>query len=394
MNYKKIERNIKVEYFYSFFSAMNITSAIWVLYLAYKGMNLIEIGLLEGVFHLTGLVAEVPTGALADLLGRKKVIVLGRVSSIISAIIFLFSSNFFAFAIAFIFSALSYNLNSGSEEALFYDTLKTLKKEKSYIKINGRINFLIEIGMGIAAFTGGVLADFSFDYSYILAIVIGIVALGVASMFTEVDIKADEKKEEKISVAEHFKTSYKLVHNNKKLIFILLYFPTVFAMNAVVYFYSQQNFSLLGFSKTEIAIVFLLYSALSALGAISANTVDKILKSSMIVVLPILLAISTFAFSFNIIWLKLLSFAFVGYFSAVMQPLNSNWINKNIPSETRATLLSLQSMSYSVMMIILFPLSGAIGEYLNLDIAYAIIAILMVSLALVGYYVSNKLIKS
>ena len=36
----KIKKNIKNDYLYRFLSSFDITSAIWVLYLGYKGMNL------------------------------------------------------------------------------------------------------------------------------------------------------------------------------------------------------------------------------------------------------------------------------------------------------------------------------------------------------------------
>lgn len=146
----KIISNIKNEYLYRFFSSFDITSAIWVLYLGYKGMNLVQIGLLEGIFHVTGLLSEIPTGALADLFGRRRILIIGRMMSLISAIIMLFSNSFLGFAMGFILSAWGYNLNSGSEEALIYDTLKELKKEDEYLKINGRINLIIEISQGLA----------------------------------------------------------------------------------------------------------------------------------------------------------------------------------------------------------------------------------------------------
>lgn len=85
-----ISRNIKVDYIYRFLSCFDITSAIWVLYLGYKGMSLTQIGILESIFHITGFISEIPTGAMADLIGRKRIIVLGRFTALISAVIMLF----------------------------------------------------------------------------------------------------------------------------------------------------------------------------------------------------------------------------------------------------------------------------------------------------------------
>lgn len=149
---KRIQRNIFINYIYTGIKCMDMTSSIWVLYLAYRGMNLAEIGLLEGIFHLTSMLFEIPTGAIADLLGRKKTIVLSRISALIATLLMISANGFWGFAISFIFSAASFNLSSGSEEALVYDSLKQLGKEEQYVKVNGRLNFIIEVTQGIGAF--------------------------------------------------------------------------------------------------------------------------------------------------------------------------------------------------------------------------------------------------
>ncbi len=78
MNIKgKMKRNISISYVYNFLMRLDITSAIWVLYLAFKGMSLVEIGILESIYHITGLLCEMPTGAIADLYGKKFSIIVG-----------------------------------------------------------------------------------------------------------------------------------------------------------------------------------------------------------------------------------------------------------------------------------------------------------------------------
>lgn len=61
-----------------------------MLYLAYLGMNLVQIGLLEGIYHAAGIVCEIPSGAMADLRGRRKSMIISRVLLAISCIIMLF----------------------------------------------------------------------------------------------------------------------------------------------------------------------------------------------------------------------------------------------------------------------------------------------------------------
>ncbi|WP_040330938.1 MFS transporter, partial [Clostridium ihumii] len=152
---RSIEKNIKVDILYRIFSNLDFTSAIWVLYLSSKGISLVKIGILESIFHITSFICETPTGAIADLLGRRNTLVMGRLMAFVSSIIMLISNSFLGFALGFVFSALSFNLNSGSEEALIYDTLKELEKEKEYSSIISKLNVVIEVASGIAVFIGG-----------------------------------------------------------------------------------------------------------------------------------------------------------------------------------------------------------------------------------------------
>ena len=285
----KIKKNIKNDYLYRFFSSFDITSAIWVLYLGYKGMNLAQIGLLEGIFHITGFLSEIPTGALADLFGRRKSMIIGRMTSLLSAIIMLFSNSFIGFAIGFILSAWGYNLNSGSEEALVYDTLKTLNKEDEYLRINGRLNLIIEVSKGLAVFIGGLLSQIDFAISYVVAIIIGICSLTISFNFTEVQVI--DEHQERITVVDHFKNSISILKGNKKLLNILIFFPIIYTFSAIIYFYGQQFLSDMSYSRISISIIFLFNGVVSALGAILSDRIYKRYKSLGWVLITVIISL-------------------------------------------------------------------------------------------------------
>ena len=78
----------------------------------------------------------------------------------VSCVIMLFSKSFGWFAVSFAVQALGNNLNSGSEEALVYDSMKCLGQEEHYMGVYGRLNVLIEVAQGLATVAGGVLAEF------------------------------------------------------------------------------------------------------------------------------------------------------------------------------------------------------------------------------------------
>lgn len=384
---KNIEKNININYLYQSIKCMDITGAIWVLYLAFKGMNLAQIGLLEGIFHGTSILFEVPTGAIADLLGRKRTIILSRVSALVSSALMIRSNGFWGFAIGFIFSAISYNLSSGSEEALIYDSLRQVGKEEGYMKVSGKINFIIEVMQGFGAFVGAFLAETSFVLSYVVAMSLGIIALIVALGFEE---PKNENLNKKINIKAHFKETYRAIMENKRLVFLLIFYPTVFAFSTILYFYGQQYFSDAGYSKIAIAVVFLFNSIFGGIGAVVSSKVDKLLRNKTSYILSIFIAVSMIVFSAGTTEFSVFMFCIVGFLTAVLYPINSEAINRLIPSEQRATLISVQSVGFSVMMVLFFPIAGVMGDLLGIGLTFVVLGILLI----VGVIISVLMVRN
>ncbi len=280
---KKLKRNIKLNYLNTFITNLNMQSCIWMLYLAYCGLNLTEIGIIEGMYHATSILFEIPSGALADLLGRKKSMVLSKLCITISCMIMLFSKNFWLFMLSFIIQALGNNLNSGSEEALIYDSMKYIDQEQNYIGVSGKLNIIVEIAQGIATVLGDILAEYSYFFCYSACLCIAGLAFFAG------------------------------------LIMILIFF-------------------LYGSGHTTISI-------------------------------------STFMIA--------------GFCDSVLYPIQSESLNQLIPSEQRATLISVNSMFFSIVMIIIFPIAGKIADFLGLVSMFPIIGVILL-LFIIGWNLWNK----
>lgn len=377
----KFKRNVKIDYIYCFMKNFDISSAIWVLYMVYKGLPLWQIGVVEGIFHIASFLFEVPSGALADLFGRKNVIIIGRLCSAISAVINLFANNLLGFAIGFTISALSYNLNSGSEEALVYDSLKKIGEEKSYLKVNSRLNLIIEISQGLATFIGGILAEYSYIYCYITVIIISLLSIIPAVLFKEVPMDKEGSRD-KVSIKKHFKVCYDIIKDNKEILKILIYFPIVFTFDTIVFFYGQQYFSELGLNKIEISLVMLFSGLFSCIGSITCEKVITVFKENTKYIISILMGVSIVMISSKNIVISIIFFAIMNYANSVLYPIQSASLNKLIPSEQRATIISIDSMIFSFTMVCLFPVCGLLGDVFNLHITFFILGILQVLLIL------------
>ena len=135
MNIHSLRRQLRCSYLYSFVLTLNITGAVWVALLAARGYSLWQIGAAEGVFHVVSLLAEVPSGMAADLLGRRRVLALSGVAAALSGLMMAFEQNFLWVCVAMGLSALAYNLVSGSQEALVYDSLKEADQTDQFFHV-------------------------------------------------------------------------------------------------------------------------------------------------------------------------------------------------------------------------------------------------------------------
>lgn len=367
---KKIRRNINLDYISTFITNLNMQSSIWVLYLAYCGMNLMQIGLLEGIYHATSIVCEIPSGALADLVGRKKSMMLGRICVTISCIIMLFTRNFWWFAISFLLQALGNNFNSGSEEALVYDSMICLGEEKDYIRINGRINTVIEVSQAIATVAGGVLAEYSYFVCYAACTVISLLAFVPVVFMKEPPVLKDGEKEEHLTagrlVARHFQTSFGILASDLRILKIVTYFSVVFAAHTLLFFYSQQYYSDMGYNKIQISIIMLFAGFASCLGAILSERLYRRFEKKISVFSAAVIALTLVFYSIGNPVLSIGMFIGANFFNSVLYPIESESLNRIIPSEQRATLISVNSMFFSIVMIVTFPVVGALADVWSL----------------------------
>ena len=78
----KIKKQINLLYITSMLGNLSVTGA-WVAILAARGFSLVEIGFAETIFHITSLICEIPSGILADIYGRKRMLLVSQMMAII-----------------------------------------------------------------------------------------------------------------------------------------------------------------------------------------------------------------------------------------------------------------------------------------------------------------------
>ena len=385
----KIERNIYINYVFRFTCNFDLSASIWVLYLVSKGLPLWQIGILEGIFHIVSFLSEIPTGAIADILGRKKAMIISRICCTIASALMLFTNNLWFLALSFALSAWGYNFLSGSEEALVYDSLKVVGKKDKFLKVSGRLEMILNISQSVALLLGGILSEVSFFYCYLFASIISILSLIPCLFLTEPDTGI-EKSWNKLFISVQLLKAFQYMKKDKRVIEILLSYSIIFTLYTITYFYGQEYFSQLGLSNDKIGLIMFLVGIMNCIGAAISERIAKKYGGYAKVISVMLISLGTIGVVVGNAPIVVICFGIMGFAVTMLYPIQSEALNSIIPSAQRATILSANSMVFSMYMLILFPIAGVIGDTYGLKIVFLGLSFIELTLALLYWVLNSK----
>ncbi|WP_057828190.1 MFS transporter [Liquorilactobacillus cacaonum] len=386
----KYYQNIRYSYYYSFFSFFGITG-LWVIYLQDAGLTLLEVGLCESVFHIASFLFEIPSGLLADRFSYKTVLIAGRFMAILSVIIMLIAHSFLLFAFSFILSAFSYNLQSGTIDALMYDSLIEENKTQDFPEIISKSEIIFEFADTIGVTVAGFFVHWHFELTYVIAILVGVLAM-ISIIFIKEPLQVSKNQEiqDHQTIIELIKSSWSVLKREKSLRSLMIYQGIIDLICTSYYYYYQSVMKDSNFSGASISILMVVSSviaiiAISWIPKITAHFKQFIilrwLKGPFLVVALLLIFRNTV--------LLLLLFMIFRAVSAASGPLFSNYYNELIESKQRATLLSVASVIFSAFMIVLFPLIGWLIDRTSFSITFGMIGVILISFGIV-----KKIVKS
>lgn len=359
-----IKEQIRKLYLVTTVGYFEIAGASWVALLALRGFSILEIGILESIFHIVSSCFEIPSGVVADVFGRKRTMVLARIVSLISSSLMILSFNFWTVAFAIGFSAISYNLESGTREALAYDSLQSVGQEEKYNDFASKEMMLYRITTSTATLCAGIALWLGYRKAYAVDMVFNLIALGIACSLKEVYMEKSQEVIDHDAIRNRFKNvvteSWNFMTSNRKARRIMIVNALIGAISTLVLFFLQAKLPLVGLSDT------LLGPALFAMGlgaALGAKVVGYFptWKYMKYVILSGIGVVFAFAMTFTGNPYVMILGGFVGSFSDDFLEVRTDVIlNNMIPSEQRATLISVNSFMFSLTMIVLSTLMGSI----------------------------------
>ena len=169
-----------------------------------------------------------------------------------------------------------------------------------------------------------------------------------------------------------------------------MYFPLIYTFSAIIYFYGQQFLSDSGYSRISISIIFLFNGILSSFGAILSDKIYKKFKTIGWISISMLISLLIVLMGYSSNEVIILIFVLIGFLTSILRPISSKLVNSSVESKQRATIISVESMVYSLMMILLFPLCGYIGDIISLEISFKLIGVIGLVITIVEFLVIRK----
>lgn len=153
-------KQIKRTYYlvtFLFWLAVALPLALAVLIAQARGLNLFQVGVVMGLYSFTIVLLEVPTGGLADAIGRKRVTLLAYGFALLTGVVWLLAFSFWTFVLAFVFNGVSRALASGALDAWFVDALQTADPDIDIQPPLAQAGTVTLLALGLGTLLGGII---------------------------------------------------------------------------------------------------------------------------------------------------------------------------------------------------------------------------------------------
>lgn len=377
---KKWKWNIRKLYLFQFFVNFHLIAGVLVPFFTQWGkLSFFEIMCLESYFTVMILLFEIPCGAIADTIGRKFSLFLGGLSIIFAALIYSSYPNIFIFAIGETLWAFSQASISGTDQALVYDSLKKIGKEKKISQKMARIQSSLLIAIVISSPLGSILGDL---ISLPFVMFIMIVPFFIATL---ISLTVKEPNE---SIVKTHSKKYRSVINSgfnelKDSKMLRIFAFEYIYIDVIVFFLIWTYQPYLELLEIDLIYFGFVAASMTASQVLFTNIVPRLEqsithKSLLIRLYTLIPGLLFILLGFTIIkWLGILLILLVIGMGFSRRIFFVEAINKEIKIDDRATVLSTINMFGSLLRAILYPIVGILVEW-NLQYTFIILGAIII----------------
>ncbi len=320
------------------------------------GMSMHEILLLQGLFGLSVALFEFPSGYLADRLGYRRSLLIGSALNVLGWGLYCMADSFWWAAAAEALLGVGISLISGTDAALMFESLKETGDEASFRRWDGRFRFFGQTSEGAAALFAGLLYVFEPRLPFVLQLGVWTAAGVIAWRMVEPARHLPEPGGHLRRIVRMLRT---VLGGNPRLAAIVLLTVLLGMASFVPVWLIPLYASGAGVPDPWIGPM---WAIANFIVAIASLTSDRVVGRFGL--LPTLLAcVALVATGYFGLALSFGTFGFAFYFCLNLQrglcgPALLHEEQKLLPSSDRAGFLSLRSLLFRALFLVIGPLIG------------------------------------
>lgn len=255
-------RDLRLFYLFRLLATSYLWVPVFVHFMQARGLGFDEILSLAAIYSAVVILVEIPTGALADRIGRRTSMMLGALAMVASCLIAYQAHSFAGFAVAEIFAAASISLCSGADSAYLFDLLSSDDRTDEYPRSEGTASAAKNAGSAIAFAAGGLLGEIDLALPYLATAAVAAVAFLIALALSEDDLPERPRAPGKPIAAELgdylrlMGAAIDDVRRSSRLLWIIAFSAVVFMLLKSTLYLYQPYLEARDFGIAETGLVF------------------------------------------------------------------------------------------------------------------------------------------
>lgn len=401
MNEEAHKKQIVKFGFYGLLKNLRFFEPYMIIFFTMSGLSLFHVGLLYSIREIIIYIFEIPSGVIADRYGKKTELYACFIFYIISFIIFFFGTSFFVFAIAMIFFAFGEAFRSGTHKSMIMSYLDQEGMKDSKSKVYGTTRSYSLIGSTVMSLISIIFVLYlpEIKYLFLIAIIPYTLDLFLIMSYPH---SLNERQDSNFNLKEFIKhniDSIKYAFSHWKVTGLLLnassyqagfksikdYIqPLVVSMAVGVLVFDSFNQE--EHSKIYIGIIYAVIYLVSAYASKQAHKVERLGSPKKIVQFMwllsggLLILLSAFTGSIFIVFIV---FLFLYVFLNIRRPLMVERLGNAVDSDKRASMLSVEAQTTSLLVAVFAPLIGYIADQ-SMSLLFLLVGIAMVVIFIIS----------
>ncbi len=385
---------------YGFLKNQRFFDPFLMLFFLEKNLSYMQIGALYSIKMITRAILEIPSGVVADALGRRGTMIFSYLFYIGSFIIYYFSGNYLFLIIATFIFAVGDAFRTGTHKAMIFEYLKYNNWEDQKVHYYGHTRSWSQTGSAISSLFAALIVFYSGMYKniFLFTLIPYVIGLVLLSSYPKI-LEGSGTKKTGQSVGDAFKKilgEIYLSFRNLEALKIISNLSSFSGYYMAIKDYLQPVLQLfvtsipvmlfLGQKKREALIIgivyFILYfisSRASRYSGKSAERFTSLLKPlNLTLVTGLITGILAGVFlTYKIMVVTIILFICIHVIENLRRPMAVSCASETFSDKILATVLSVESQASSLIAALFAFLLGFLADYVSLEFSFIITSLIL-----------------